>query len=75
MTDKAAFAMNGTVNKQSSRYWSEGPPDGNVFEQSMRQQKLSVWTEVCGNGRILGRIFYEGALTGDSYNDIVALMQ
>lgn len=71
MTDEAAFSMNGTVNTQNTRHWSEGKPDRNVFEESMRREKLSVWAGVCGNGRIVGPIFYEGALNGDSYNDML----
>ena len=33
VTDEAAFSMNGRVNTQNTRFWSNNPPEGNVFEK------------------------------------------
>lgn len=71
MTDEAAFAMDGTVNTQNTRFWSENQPEGNVFEKSIRRDKLSLWAGVCGNGRIIGPFFYEGTLTGIKYEEMI----
>ena len=64
MTDEAAFSMDGTVNTQNTRFWSENRPEGFVFEKSIRREKLSLWAGVCGNGCVIGSFFYEGTLTG-----------
>ena len=71
MTDEAAFAMNGTVNTQNTRYWSEHRPAGNVFETSLRRRKVSVWAGICGNVAVIGPFFYDGALNGDTYNNML----
>ena len=71
MTDEAAFAMNGTVNTQNTRYWSEHRPAGNVFETSLRRGKVSVWAGICGNGAVIGPFFYDGALNGYAYNNML----
>ena len=54
MTDETAFAMNGTVNSQNTRHWSEHRPEGNVFETSLRRGKFSVWAGICVNGAVIG---------------------
>ena len=71
MTDEAAFAMNGTVNTQNTRHWSEHRPDGNLLETSLRRKKVSVWAGICGNGAVIGPFFYDGALKGDTYNNML----
>ena len=58
MTDEAALAMDGTVNTQNTRFWSENRPEGFVFEKRIRTEKLSLWTGVCGNGCVIGPFFY-----------------
>ena len=42
VTDEAAFSMDGRVNNQNTRFWSINPPEENVFEKSMRREKLSL---------------------------------
>ena len=71
MTDEAAFAMNGTVNTQNTRHWSEHRPAGNVFETSLRRGKASVWSGICRNGAVIGPFFYDGALNNDTYNNML----
>ena len=70
MTDEAAFAMDGSVNTQNTCFWSENLPEGNFFERSIRREKLSLWTGVCGNGCVIGPFFYEGTLTAIKYEEM-----
>ena len=70
MTDEAAFAMDGSVNTQNTRFWSENLPEGNFFERSIRREKLSLWAGVCGNGCVIGPFFYEGTLTAIKYEEM-----
>ena len=46
--------MDGTVNTQNTRFWSENRPEGFFFEKSIRREKLSLWAGVCGNGCVIG---------------------
>ena len=71
MTDEAAFAMDGCVNSHNTRYWSDQQPEENVFEISMRREKISLWAGVCGNGRVIGPFFYEGTLSGNKYGEML----
>ena len=34
---------------------------------SIQRQKISVWAGLCGNGTVLGPLFYEGNLNGETY--------
>jgi hypothetical protein len=67
VTDEAAFSMNGSVNTQNTRFWSNNPPEDNVFENSLRREKLSVWAGLCGNGTVIGPFFYDANLNGEHY--------
>lgn len=71
MTDEAAFSMGGIVNTQNTRRWSTDPPEGNVFEKSIRRDKISVWAGLCGNGTVIGPFFYDVNLTGDLYLEML----
>lgn len=55
-SDEAHFWLNGFVNKQNCRYWSESNPQV-VHEQPLHPQKLTVW---CGlwHGGIIGPYFF-----------------
>ena len=55
-------------------------PEGNVYQKNVSREKLSVWAGLCGNGQVIGPLFYEGNLTGERYmemlnNSIIPLMQ
>ena len=60
-----------TQNSENTRHWSEQRPDGNVFETSLRREKVSVWAGICGNGAVIGPFLYDGALNGDTYNNML----
>ena len=42
VTDEDAFSMNGRVNTQNTRHWYTHPSYGNVFEKSIRRDKIGV---------------------------------
>ena len=58
VTDEAAFSKDGSVNTQNTRMWSINPPEENLFEKSIRREKLSVWAGLCGNRIVIGPFFY-----------------
>ena len=45
MTEEAAFSMDGSVNTQNTRFWSENRPEGFVFEK--RPYDTPIATDSC----------------------------
>jgi transposase len=66
--DEAAFHLNGKVNNQNVRQYAPRnmPPEFN-FNVSLCREKVSLWMGMCGNGAIIGPIFYEHNLNGNGY--------
>ena len=71
VTDQAAFSMDGRVNTQNTRFWSNNPPEGNVFEKSIRGEKLSVCGGLCGIGNVIWPFFYDENLTREIYLEML----
>ena len=69
-SDESTFFLNSTVNRHNCRYWSDSNP--RIFHEAHVQtpQKLNVWAGIFGD-RIIGPIFLEGNLTGESYLDLL----
>uniref|UniRef100_V5GPD3 Transposable element Tc3 transposase n=1 Tax=Anoplophora glabripennis TaxID=217634 RepID=V5GPD3_ANOGL len=65
-SDEASFYLNGTVNKQNCRYWSDRNPHWMMEAHTQHPQKVNVWAGIVGN-RILGPYFFEGNLDGARY--------
>lgn len=65
-TDEATFCLNGTVNKQNTRYWSSTNPNWYLEGHTQYQQKVNVWAGMMGN-QIFGPYFFEGNLTAEVY--------
>lgn len=65
-SDESTFYLNGRVNTQNCRYWSDENP--HVFREGHTQfpQKLNVWAGILGN-HIIGPIFLEENLNGPMY--------
>ena len=57
VTDEAVCSMNGRVNTQNTRLWSNNSHEGNFFEKNIRREKLSVWAGLCGNENVFGPFF------------------
>lgn len=60
------FFLNGHVNKQNCRYWSNENPHRFSEGHTQNPQKLNVWAGILGD-RIIGPFFIEGNLTGEVY--------
>ncbi|GFU96172.1 hypothetical protein TNCV_4506612 [Trichonephila clavipes] len=52
MTDEAHFWLNGYVNKQNCRIWSEANPQVYV-ETPLHPEKLTVWCALWAGGILL----------------------
>lgn len=65
-SDEATFYLNGTVNKQNCRYWSQENPRWIQEAHSQSPKKLNVWAAILKD-RVLGPFFFEGNLTGATY--------
>lgn len=56
-SDEANFHLNGQVNKQNCRFWSETNPQ-RLHERPLHSPKLVVWAAISANG-IVGPYFFE----------------
>lgn len=70
--DEAAFHMNGRVNNYNIRQYAprNNPPNFN-FDVTMCREKVSVWMGMCGNGRLVGPVFYENNMNGAKYLNLI----
>jgi hypothetical protein len=57
MSDEAQFHLNGFVNKQNFRNWSEVNPC-QVHQRPLHSEKVTVWCAVSSNG-IIDQYFFE----------------
>lgn len=56
-SDEAHFHLNGSVNKQNCRYWSQINPE-NLHQRSLHSEKVTVWAGVAKFG-VIGPYFFE----------------
>lgn len=65
-SDEALFYLNGTVNTQNYRYWSDVNPHWMEGVKSLNSPRVMVW---CGiyHDTIVGPFFFEGSVTGKAY--------
>lgn len=65
-TDESCFSTAGRHNRRNTHYWSMENPHRIAPIERQGYQTTSVW---CGmwRDRILGPLFYQGALTGERY--------
>ncbi|GFU80075.1 transposable element Tc3 transposase [Trichonephila clavipes] len=74
-SDEAHFWLNGYVNKQNCRIWSEANPQVYV-ETPLHPEKLTVWCAVWAGG-IIGPYFFKNdeghnfTVNGDRYRAII----
>ncbi|GFT85425.1 uncharacterized protein TNCV_497801 [Trichonephila clavipes] len=73
--DEAHFWLNGYVNKQNCRIWSEANPQVYV-ETPLYPEKLTVWSALWAGG-IIGPYFFKNdeghnvTVTGDRYRAMI----
>lgn len=63
LTDEAIFHLDGYVNKQNTRCWSETNPHW-IIEEAVQSPKV-VWCGLWGEG-VVGPFLFEGTVTGDA---------
>ncbi|GFV62433.1 putative transposable element [Trichonephila clavipes] len=74
-SDEAHFYLNGYVNKQNCRIWSESNPQGYV-ETPLHPEKLTVWCALWAGG-IIGPYFFKNdeghnvTVYGDRYRAMI----
>ncbi|GFU81400.1 uncharacterized protein TNCV_1380681 [Trichonephila clavipes] len=74
-SDEAHFSLDGYVNKQNCRIWSEANPQVYV-ETPLHQEKLNVWCALWAGG-IIGQYFFKNdeghhvTVNGDRYRAMI----
>ncbi|GFW99246.1 uncharacterized protein TNCV_3010141 [Trichonephila clavipes] len=74
-SDEAHFWLNGYVNKQNGRIWSEANPQV-YFETPLHPEKLTVWCALWAGG-IIGPYFFKNdeghncTVNGDRYRAMI----
>jgi transposase len=65
-SDEALFYVNGEVNRQNVRYWSQNNPHWVDHSKQQGAQKIMVW---CGlwKAHVLGPFFFDNHVTGATY--------
>jgi len=58
-TDESKFTLNGILNKQNNRYWSNENPHWTVPTNFQTCRVTYVWVDLIG-GKLLGPHFYNG---------------
>lgn len=69
-SDEASFSLNGHVNRQNSRYWSDENPHWAQECHTQNPQKINVWAGIVGF-KVIGPFIIEGNLNGDRYLDLL----
>lgn len=69
-SDECTFFLNGNVNRQNVRYWSDENP--HIFRENHTQtpEKVNVWAGILGD-HIIGPIFLDENLTGVLYLNLL----
>lgn len=70
-SDEATFMLNGDVNKQNCRYWSDNNPRWMMEAHTQHPQKVNVWAGIVGDC-IVGPFILDDNLTGEAYCDLLA---
>lgn len=65
-SDEATFTLNGHVNKQNCRYWSDENPHWVRETNTQYPEKTNVWAGIIGR-QVIGPIFFDDTLTGERY--------
>ncbi|XP_049937387.1 uncharacterized protein LOC126412052 [Schistocerca serialis cubense] len=65
-SDEANFFINGEVNKQNHRYWSDTNPHWIDASKTVDSQKVMVWCGLWGT-KVAEPFFIDGTLTANGY--------
>lgn len=69
-TDESLFSVNGLINKQNYRYWSQDNPHWMSGRREQTAAKIMVWTGIIGE-HVIGPFFFEDTVTQESYLDML----
>ena len=75
-SDEAHFWLNGYVNKQNCRFWSEDQPE-ELQKLPMHPEKVTVWCGLWAGG-IIGPYFFKDAanrnvtVNGERYREMIS---
>lgn len=69
-SDECTFYLNGKVNKQNCRYWSDINPHAIREGHTQYPQKINVWAGILGNA-IIGPLFINENLNGEIYGELL----
>ena len=71
--DEASFQMNARVSSRNVlEYAPRGyPPMNNNYRLPDSRQKWTVWVGLCGNGEVVGPLFFPGNVNGEAYLDML----
>ena len=69
-SDEANFYVNGEVNRQNLRYWSESNPHWFSSSKEQGAARVMVW---CGlwKDRIIGPYFFDGTVNSENYLEML----
>jgi len=69
-SDEAIFYLNGHVNRQNTRFWSDNNPYWSSDSKAQGDPRVMVW---CGiwNDRIIGPYFFDKSVTGATYLELL----
>ena len=69
ITDEAHFYLNGDVNRQKVRFWSNENPRL-ICEQPLHSPKVTVWMGVAAWG-VIGPYFFDGTVNSERYRQLL----
>ena len=66
--DEAGFSMSTRVNSQNVReYAPRGQQPNFDYAVLESRERLTVWVGLCGNGELIGSVFFDRRVSGPSY--------
>jgi hypothetical protein len=67
---EAIFYLNGHVNRQNTRWWSDTNPHWHEEVNTLNDPRVMAWAGVWGD-HIIGPYFFEGSVTGASFTKMM----
>ena len=66
--DEAGFSMNARVNSQNVREYARRGQQPNFDDAVPKsRERLTIWVGLCGNGELIGPVFFDRSVFGPSY--------